>query len=96
MQHISDSRCANCGKEAQFYCCWNTSYCDYSCQIKQWSKHMSKCTQHAGQSQPGQSPAIRPQSQLTFRPAIAKAFGGVSNEIKIAYFKLHFVLHSRG
>ncbi|XP_045471324.1 protein kinase C-binding protein 1 isoform X2 [Harmonia axyridis] len=68
--------CANCGKEAQFYCCWNTSYCDYSCQIKQWSKHMSKCTQHAGQSQPGQSPAIRPQSQLTFRPAIAKAFGG--------------------
>ncbi|XP_044751048.1 protein kinase C-binding protein 1-like isoform X2 [Coccinella septempunctata] len=68
--------CANCGKEAQFYCCWNTSYCDYSCQIKQWSKHMSKCTQHAGQSQPGQSPAIRPQSQLSFRPATSKGFSG--------------------
>ncbi|XP_078331217.1 uncharacterized protein LOC144617675 [Crassostrea virginica] len=24
--------CANCGKEAIFYCCWNTSYCDYPCQ----------------------------------------------------------------
>ena len=25
--------CANCGKEAIFYCCWNTSYCDYPCQV---------------------------------------------------------------
>uniref|UniRef100_A0A8B9RFK4 Protein kinase C binding protein 1, like n=1 Tax=Astyanax mexicanus TaxID=7994 RepID=A0A8B9RFK4_ASTMX len=24
--------CANCKKEAIFYCCWNTSYCDYPCQ----------------------------------------------------------------
>uniref|UniRef100_A0A3Q1C634 Zinc finger, MYND-type containing 8 n=1 Tax=Amphiprion ocellaris TaxID=80972 RepID=A0A3Q1C634_AMPOC len=24
--------CANCRKEAIFYCCWNTSYCDYPCQ----------------------------------------------------------------
>ena len=24
--------CAQCGKEAIFYCCWNTSYCDYPCQ----------------------------------------------------------------
>ncbi|KAL6094131.1 hypothetical protein STEG23_003469 [Scotinomys teguina] len=24
--------CANCQKEAIFYCCWNTSYCDYPCQ----------------------------------------------------------------
>jgi hypothetical protein len=28
--------CANCGKEAIFYCCWNTSYCDYPCQVIQW------------------------------------------------------------
>lgn len=25
--------CAHCGKEALFYCCWNTSYCDYDCQV---------------------------------------------------------------
>lgn len=25
--------CSNCGKEAIFYCCWNTSYCDYPCQV---------------------------------------------------------------
>jgi hypothetical protein len=25
--------CTNCGKEALFYCCWNTSYCDYPCQV---------------------------------------------------------------
>ncbi len=26
--------CAHCGKEAIFYCCWNTSYCDYPCQVR--------------------------------------------------------------
>lgn len=26
--------CAQCGKEAIFYCCWNTSYCDYPCQVR--------------------------------------------------------------
>ena len=35
---ISDTKkkqwCANCGKEAIFYCCWNTSYCDYPCQVR--------------------------------------------------------------
>ncbi|VEN33561.1 unnamed protein product [Callosobruchus maculatus] len=38
--------CANCSKEAQFYCCWNTSYCDYPCQQKHWPQHMGKCTQN--------------------------------------------------
>lgn len=28
--------CAYCKKEAMFYCCWNTSYCDYSCQVCIW------------------------------------------------------------
>ena len=28
--------CAHCGKEAIFYCCWNTSYCDYPCQVRIW------------------------------------------------------------
>ncbi|XP_043223082.1 protein kinase C-binding protein 1-like [Amphibalanus amphitrite] len=35
--------CANCGKEAIFYCCWNTSYCDFPCQEAQWPKHMLTC-----------------------------------------------------
>jgi len=37
--------CANCGKEAMFYCCWNTSYCNYPCQQIHWPKHMGECTQ---------------------------------------------------
>lgn len=38
--------CANCGKEAIFYCCWNTSYCDYPCQQSHWPSHMSACAQN--------------------------------------------------
>lgn len=30
------SWCANCFKEAEFYCCWNTSYCNEFCQRKHW------------------------------------------------------------
>lgn len=37
--------CANCGKEALFYCCWNTSYCDYPCQQKHWPRHVKTCAQ---------------------------------------------------
>ncbi|CAN7989530.1 unnamed protein product, partial [Ixodes hexagonus] len=37
--------CANCWKEAVFFCCWNTSYCDYPCQQAHWPKHMASCTQ---------------------------------------------------
>ncbi|XP_045761349.1 uncharacterized protein LOC123864756 isoform X2 [Maniola jurtina] len=37
--------CANCNQEAQFYCCWNTSYCDYPCQRSHWSQHSAVCTQ---------------------------------------------------
>jgi len=38
--------CAHCGNEAIFYCCWNTSYCDYPCQQAHWPTHMSTCTQN--------------------------------------------------
>merc|ERR1719189_2730484 len=38
--------CAHCGKEAIFYCCWNTSYCDYPCQQAHWPSHMSTCAQN--------------------------------------------------
>ncbi|XP_036415224.1 protein kinase C-binding protein 1 [Colossoma macropomum] len=43
--------CANCKKEAIFYCCWNTSYCDYPCQQAHWPEHMKSCTQSATSSQ---------------------------------------------
>ncbi|XP_066969006.1 MYND-type zinc finger-containing chromatin reader ZMYND8 isoform X2 [Macrobrachium rosenbergii] len=39
--------CANCGKEALFFCCWNTSYCDYPCQQSHWPQHMSVCGQNS-------------------------------------------------
>ncbi|KAI4554242.1 hypothetical protein MJG53_019541 [Ovis ammon polii x Ovis aries] len=39
--------CANCKKEAIFYCGWNTSYCDYPCQKAHWLEHMKSRTQSA-------------------------------------------------
>ncbi|XP_072743147.1 uncharacterized protein Zmynd8 isoform X3 [Anoplolepis gracilipes] len=39
--------CAKCGREAMFYCCWNTAYCDYPCQQSHWSVHMRTCSQQA-------------------------------------------------
>uniref|UniRef100_A0AAQ4PR19 Protein kinase C binding protein 1, like n=1 Tax=Gasterosteus aculeatus aculeatus TaxID=481459 RepID=A0AAQ4PR19_GASAC len=42
--------CANCRKEAIFYCCWNTSYCDYPCQQAHWPEHMKSCTQSGNMS----------------------------------------------
>lgn len=48
-QAVDDTKkkqwCANCRKEAIFYCCWNTSYCDYPCQQAHWPEHMKSCTQ---------------------------------------------------
>ena len=38
-----------CNKEALFYCCWNTSYCDYPCQQSHWPVHMGTCTQSSGE-----------------------------------------------
>lgn len=37
--------CAQCGQEANLYCCWNTSYCDYPCQQLHWAKHAINCAQ---------------------------------------------------
>lgn len=44
--------CANCRKEAIFYCCWNTSYCDYPCQQAHWPEHMKSCTQSGNKTIP--------------------------------------------
>ncbi|KAL0105520.1 hypothetical protein PUN28_016884 [Cardiocondyla obscurior] len=37
--------CAMCGREAMFYCCWNTAYCNYPCQQSHWTVHMQTCSQ---------------------------------------------------
>ncbi|XP_022533317.2 protein kinase C binding protein 1, like isoform X3 [Astyanax mexicanus] len=60
--------CANCKKEAIFYCCWNTSYCDYPCQQAHWPEHMKSCTQSATASQQEEedsstAPAAKPSGQ---------------------------------
>lgn len=39
--------CAKCGKEAMFYCCWNTAYCNYPCQESHWPTHMRTCSQQS-------------------------------------------------
>lgn len=38
--------CVQCSKEAKFYCCWNTSYCDYPCQQQHWPRHIGDCGQN--------------------------------------------------
>ena len=43
--------CAHCGKEAIFYCCWNTSYCDYPCQQAHWPTHMNTCAQNTARTE---------------------------------------------
>ncbi|XP_056278613.1 MYND-type zinc finger-containing chromatin reader ZMYND8-like isoform X2 [Pseudoliparis swirei] len=66
--------CANCRKEAIFYCCWNTSYCDYPCQQAHWPEHMKSCTQSAtasSQQEPEADSNASP-SVKTSSPALAK------------------------
>ncbi|XP_041482130.1 protein kinase C-binding protein 1-like isoform X2 [Lytechinus variegatus] len=40
--------CASCRQEANYFCCWNTSYCSYNCQERHWQKHEKKCQQKSG------------------------------------------------
>merc|ERR1712038_1594228 len=66
--------CANCGKEAIFYCCWNTSYCDYPCQEAHWPSHMSTCAQsQTGQDEDGSSSSGNPNAAATAAHAAAAA-----------------------
>jgi len=57
--------CAACTKEAIFYCCWNTSYCDYPCQQSHWPTHMSSCSQSSS-----------PESETTTGQAEPAVSGG--------------------
>ncbi len=52
-------QCAQCGREAQFYCCWNTAYCDPACQGAHWPTHMQHCAQFKGGNAP---PAGQPSA----------------------------------
>lgn len=54
--------CANCLKEANLYCCWNTSYCDYPCQREHWRQHLGSCQQVQNQNSTQQqnSPKKKP------------------------------------
>lgn len=73
MRAVEDAKkkqwCANCMREAQLYCCWNTSYCDYPCQQMHWQRHSSSCGQaatlqaQAPQQQPEQCQLQAPQQQ---------------------------------
>ncbi|XP_045530142.1 protein kinase C-binding protein 1-like isoform X1 [Pieris brassicae] len=55
--------CANCCQEAQFYCCWNTSYCDYPCQRAHWTTHAALCTQAQDSNGPDNSKDIHARLQ---------------------------------
>ncbi|KAK6167767.1 hypothetical protein SNE40_021721 [Patella caerulea] len=48
--------CAKCGKEAIYYCCWNTSYCAYTCQQSHWPEHMTTCMQAQNAASQQQEP----------------------------------------
>uniref|UniRef100_A0A8C6NQB8 Zinc finger MYND-type containing 8 n=1 Tax=Nothobranchius furzeri TaxID=105023 RepID=A0A8C6NQB8_NOTFU len=66
--------CANCRKEAIFYCCWNTSYCDYPCQQAHWPEHMKSCTQSA--TAPQQEPEAEPAADLPNNKGQGQTVGG--------------------
>ncbi|XP_017264974.1 protein kinase C-binding protein 1 isoform X2 [Kryptolebias marmoratus] len=77
--------CANCRKEAIFYCCWNTSYCDYPCQQAHWPEHMKSCTQSATASQqepeaePNSDPAVKPSGHSPATQSLPLCAGSISD-----------------
>ncbi|XP_034552554.1 protein kinase C-binding protein 1-like isoform X3 [Notolabrus celidotus] len=78
--------CANCRKEAIFYCCWNTSYCDYPCQQAHWPEHMKSCTQSASASQqepeaePNSDPAVKSSGHSPSTQTLPSAAGSISDK----------------
>ena len=59
--------CANCGKEAIFYCCWNTSYCNYPCQHEHWPRHQLTCAQTVDTGRNAETRDHSPQQQSSIR-----------------------------
>jgi len=83
--------CAHCSKEAIFYCCWNTSYCDYPCQQAHWPSHMSSCAQ--GSNEGGADKAGADKQQTEPEPAgdnaeQAAAAAAVEQQMKDVKFSL--------
>nr|XP_020466255.1 protein kinase C-binding protein 1-like isoform X3 [Monopterus albus] len=78
--------CANCRKEAIFYCCWNTSYCDYPCQQAHWPEHMKSCTQSASASQqepeaePNSDPSVKSSGHSPATQNLASGAGSISDK----------------
>ncbi|XP_041800994.1 protein kinase C-binding protein 1-like isoform X1 [Chelmon rostratus] len=78
--------CANCRKEAIFYCCWNTSYCDYPCQQAHWPEHMKSCTQSATASQqeqeaePNADPSVKSSGHSPAPQTLPSAAGSISDK----------------
>ncbi|KAG7520561.1 hypothetical protein JOB18_031806 [Solea senegalensis] len=78
--------CANCRKEAIFYCCWNTSYCDYPCQQAHWPEHMKSCTQSASGSQQepeaesNSDPYIKSSGHSPATQSLPSAAGSISDK----------------
>ncbi|XP_069579162.1 MYND-type zinc finger-containing chromatin reader ZMYND8-like isoform X1 [Brachyistius frenatus] len=78
--------CANCRKEAIFYCCWNTSYCDYPCQQAHWPEHMKSCTQSASGSQQepevdsNSDPSVKSSSHSPATQTIPPGTGSISDK----------------
>lgn len=81
--------CAYCSKVAIFYCCWNTSYCDYPCQQKHWPQHMHSCSQAANSSaQPaatdkGTEQSAMKMSKTTHAPVIDKIATPIPAKISV-------------
>merc|ERR1712123_152142 len=72
--------CANCTKEAIFYCCWNTSYCDYPCQQSHWPSHMSTCSQANNEDDSAGAPQeIVPDQKFTSN-ANSSNMAGITND----------------
>ncbi|XP_041654626.1 protein kinase C-binding protein 1-like isoform X4 [Cheilinus undulatus] len=78
--------CANCRKEAIFYCCWNTSYCDYPCQQAHWPEHMKSCTQSATASQqeqeaePNSDPSTKTSGLSPSAQTLPSGAGSISDK----------------
>lgn len=66
--------CVVCGREAMFYCCWNTAYCDYPCQQKHWASHISTCGQKTQvQTKTQQAPQQQQKSGSSSSQSVLKS-----------------------
>jgi len=77
--------CSHCGKEAIFYCCWNTSYCDYPCQQAHWPSHMATCSQTNQEEEAQDAPEQKP---VPVSSALMNSLNRQSNTMSISSMSL--------